>query len=92
MHAGLRIWEIWTPELLRPAHVEAARNRSARIARAPKGVPERAPKPAGAGDTKRRLRVALFLIHPHAACSSCHYNEIGVRSKRGQVRQQNSSS
>jgi len=27
MHAGLRIWEIWTPELLRPAHVEAARNR-----------------------------------------------------------------
>src|ERR1035437_7566080 len=27
IHAGLRIWEIWTPELLWPAHVEAARNR-----------------------------------------------------------------
>jgi hypothetical protein len=31
MHAGLRIWEIWTPELLRPAHVEAARNRRSRV-------------------------------------------------------------
>ncbi len=27
IHADLQIWEIWTPELLRPAHVEAVDNR-----------------------------------------------------------------
>jgi len=46
IHAGRRIWEIWTPELLWPAHVEAARNRRSRVSdRAPNAAPERRRSP-----------------------------------------------
>src|SRR5664280_2467213 len=58
IHAGLRIWEIWTPELLWPAHVEAARNRRSRVSdRAPNAAPERRRSPPWPQRrTARRLR------------------------------------
>jgi len=47
IHVGLRIWEIWTPELLWPAHVEAARNRrSGALQGAPNDATERRPSPS----------------------------------------------